>query len=144
MMPEAIYQDIRDRLQNMSERVASVEVMYELFKKKDLIKGSEILAAMYKGSEYKLAEGVYGWLIEYVPGKLIRVGTRFEPFSLIPPHRHDMDEKVIIIEGELFDGDTHVGREYDIPAFQSHFIMSGANGAIIEVLFTYPNTDQSV
>lgn len=138
-MPDRLLKEIHTRVEALHKKLDEMQnSMYKLFRQNHLIPLREILKAGADGEWLTMAAGVRTKMTVNEVGEKAVFRTEFEPFSCVPFHYHDADELIIVLEGKIYDGQTRTGNSYVLPAMMPHIIMSGQEGAVLDVVFTYP------
>ena len=138
-MPDSLLKDLRCRVDALNDKLDGMRNgMYKLFRLNHLVPLREIIKAGASGDWLTMAPGVRVRMTFNELGRKAVFRTEFEPFSCVPFHYHDADELIIVLEGRIYDGQNKTCNNYVLPAMRPHVIMSGKEGAVLDVVFTYP------
>lgn len=127
----------RERLRRIEAKVdVSIKSLQTLFRYGNLIKIEDMDASVKVGQLAELGPGITSHKT-YEDGNISIFRTRFAPFAILPPHKHNVPERIRFASkgSTWYDGADVIEDGHVIPSFVLHAISVGPTGGEIDVIF---------
>lgn len=129
--------ELRARINEIEAKVDfSIKSLQALFRSGNLIKIGDMDASVKVGEIADLGPGITS-LKTHEDESVSIFRTRFAPWAILPPHKHDVSERIRFRSkgSTWYDGADIIEDGHVIPPFVLHAISVGPTGGEIDVIF---------